>query len=485
MKSYVNVCFLAILAFGDASPVYGGTDMKVRSAQMVNLLLDNAGNVNDTSVWDSLAEMTDLYGHRMTGHIQYDRSVSWVIGDAKRYPSFTAWEEPVTVNVWNRNTEYAQMNIPTRSPPTVDLPMLGLGQSIGTGPEGIEADVIPVETFEDLEALGNSTIAGNIVLFCADFVSYRDNAKYRFSGASMAEKYGAVAVLVQSITGYSLMTPHTGAMNPASIPGAAITIEDSKLIQRMYNRYNEAQKNPSIPNSEKFIKPRVKLVMNAESYENAKVSSNIIIDLKGSDKSDEIVLISGHFDSWDVGVGAMDDGGGAFSAYGALKMIANLPARPSRTIRVVMWNNEETLGRGMYAYTEAHKDEISKHIFAMESDVGNFNPWGMQVMGTDDAIAKLDALGKMFLTTVGGGNITKSDDPPDADIETLCNMGVTCGGFEPLDKYTQAIPLVPAGTEGYFRFHHTQADRMEVLDKNQLRANSVAMAVWAYILADQ
>ncbi|OLY85057.1 Carboxypeptidase Q [Smittium mucronatum] len=461
------------------------TVAKASSVEMINTLIENVENKDDTSIWDSLAEMTDLYGHRMTGHVQYDRSVSWVMDDVKLHPELTAWEEPVTVNIWNRNAEYAKLYIPTRSPPEIDIPMLGSGQSIGTGPEGIEADVIPVKTFEDLEKLGSSKITGNMVLFCADFVSYAENAKYRISGPLIAEKYGAVAVLVQSITGYSLMTPHTGAMYLSSIPSASITIEDSKLIERMYTRYIKAQKNPSIPNSDKFVKPRVKLVMNAESFENAKVSSNIIIDLKGSEKPDEIVLLSGHFDSWDVGVGALDDGGGAFSGYGALKMIANLPIRPSRTIRVIMWNNEETLFRGMHAYVEAHKDEIKKHVFAMESDMGNFNPWGMQVMGSDDMISNLKDLGKRYLSNVGGGNVTKIDHSPTNDISALGEMGVTLGGFESLDKYSQASPPSVEANEGYYRFYHSHADRMEALDKDQLRANAAAIAVWAYIIANQ
>ncbi|PVZ98428.1 hypothetical protein BB558_005571 [Smittium angustum] len=479
-----SLSVFGLLSIANVSAVEYGRALKTDTVEAINEILKMSKNINDTSVWDSLAEMTDLYGHRMTGHEQYDRSVDWVMRDAKRCKNLVATTEPATVNVWKRNTESVTLYIPTRSPPQVNLPMLGLGQSMGTGPNGIEADVIPVKTFEDLEALGNKTVAGKFVLFCEDFVSYGHNAKYRFSGAQTAEKYGAVGVLVQSITGYSLVTPHTGVMDPAGIPGAAISIEDSKLIQRMYTRYMAAKADPTIPNAKEFVMPRVKLVMNAEHFENAKVSSNIIIDLKGSEKPDEIVLISGHFDSWDVGVGAMDDGGGAFSSYGALKMIANLPRPPKRTVRVVMWNNEETLGRGADAYTEAHKNEIDKHVFAMESDIGNFEPWGMFVMAKNETVDRLASYGKMFLTEFGG-NIEKVGDSPDADITPLCALGVPCGGFEPRDKYTQQSPLEVTGYEGYFRFHHTDADRMEVLDRGQLRRNSAAMAVWAYLLADE
>ncbi|OMJ08478.1 Carboxypeptidase Q [Smittium culicis] len=480
----ISIAILSIFSLNVVkSSLTGNVDPD--TSKMINMLLENSNNTNDTSVWDSLAEMTDLYGHRMTGHVQYDRSVQWVMNDAKNYPEFVAKAEPVTVNVWARNSESLELYIPTRYPPVMDLPMLGLGQSIGTGPGGITAEVIPVQTFEDLEKLGSENIAGKIVLFCKDFVSYGDNVKYRSSGALKAQEYGAVGVLVQSITGYSLVTPHTGVMNPADIPAAAISVEDSKLIQRMYQRNLKAQADPSIPNAKEFAKPLVKLTMNAQNYEGAKVSDNIVIDLKGSEKPEEIVIISGHFDSWDVGVGAMDDGGGAFSSYGALKMLAKLPKKPKRTIRVVMWNNEETLSKGADGYMVAHKDEIKNHIFAIESDIGNFNPWGLKVKASDDIVSKMEALGKMYLTSIGGGNITQVDNAPAVDVTNLCDIGVPCASFETLDKYTDISPLTPAGYEGYFRFHHTEADRMEILDKHVLRKNSVALAVWSLIIANQ
>ncbi|PVU89221.1 hypothetical protein BB559_005187 [Furculomyces boomerangus] len=457
--------------------------LKTSTIGAINQISKMGEDTTDTSVWDSLAEMTDLYGHRMTGHVQYDRSADWVVRDASMNKNFVVMREPATVNVWKRNTESATLYIPTRSPPEVNLPMLGLGQSIGTGPKGIEADVIPVKTFEDLDKLGNKTVAGKLVLLCDDWINYSSNSKYRTMGAQNAEKYGAVGVLVQSITGYSLVTPHTGVMNPSKIPGAAISVEDSKLIQRMYARYNAVQKDPKIPNSKEFVMPRVKLVMNAENFENSTISYNIVIDLKGSENPEEIVVISGHFDSWDVGVGAMDDGGGAFTSYGALKIISKLTTRPKRTIRVVMWNNEEYLSRGAKAYFEAHKNEVNKHVFAMESDSGNFEPWGMSVMADNATVAKLDAYGKAFFPKFGGG-ITQVKTSPNVDITPLCNAGVPCGGFNSLDKYTQMAPYEVTGREGYFRFHHTDADRMEVLDRHQLRRNAVSMATWAYLLAD-
>ncbi|PVU88194.1 hypothetical protein BB561_005969 [Smittium simulii] len=482
--SSVGICLLSLLSGSIATPLCTGS-LNVETVKMVHRLVDTAYNVNDTSVWDSLAEMTDLYGNRMTASVQYDRSAEWVLRDAKRYPELVAWGEDVAVDYWQRNEESVELYIPTREPPVVKLNMLGLGQSVGTGPKGVEANVIPVSTFEELEQLGNSTIAGNIVLFNADFVSYSNNGKYRFYGAANAEKYGAVGALIQSITGYSLNTPHTGTMDPSGIPAAAITIEDSKLITRMYNRYKAAKADPKIPNAELFAAPRAKLTMNAQNHVNYTHSPNIIIDLKGSEKPEEIVIISGHLDSWDVGVGAMDDGGGMFCSYGALKLISKLPRRPKRTIRVLLWNNEESYSRGANAYYETHKHELDNHVFAMESDIGNFEPWGMRVMAPANIAEKLAAYGKLFLSDIGGGNTTVDDSPPAVDIEPLCLHGIPCGGFETLDIYTQKSPLLVEGLEGYFRFHHTDADRMEILDPHQLRRNAAAIAAWAYVIADE
>ncbi|OMH81089.1 Carboxypeptidase Q [Zancudomyces culisetae] len=467
-----------------AAPGCAG-NISTGSFDMARKLVEFAFNVNDTSVWDELAEMTDLYGNRMTASVQYARSADWVMRDVKNYPSITAWTENVPVDYWKRGTESVHLYVPTREDPMVSLPMLGLGQSVGTGPGGIEANVIPVSSFEELEKLGNATIAGNIVLYNADFVSYGDNSKYRFYGAQKAEAYGAVGALVQSITGYSLVTPHTGTMDPSGIPAAAISVEDSKLITRMYNRHQQAKANPSMHNADLFVAPKVKLVMNAQNHVNHTMQPNIIMDIKGSEKPEEIVIISGHFDSWDVGVGAMDDGAGAFCSYGALKMISRLPRRPKRTVRVVMWNNEESFSRGADGYFEAHKNELDNHVFAMESDIGNFEPWGMQVNAPQEYVDKLSAYGQLLLPSIGGGNVTRVDDEPAVDISPLCSYGIPCGGFEPVDKYSHAPPLSPAGYEGYFRFHHTDADRMDALDKHQLRRNAAAMAVWAYVIADE
>ncbi|PVU88201.1 hypothetical protein BB561_005974 [Smittium simulii] len=482
--SSVGICLFSLFSGSLATPLCTGS-LNVESVKMVHKIIQAAYNTNDTSTWDSLAEMTDLYGNRMTGTVQYDRSAEWVLRNAKSHPELVAWGEDVSVDYWQRNEESVELYIPTREPPVVKLNMLGLGLSVGTGPKGVEANVIPVSTFEELEQLGNSTIAGNIVLFNADFISYSDNSKYRRLGAENAQKYGAVGVLVQSITGYSLNTPHTGSMTPSSIPAAAITIEDSKLITRMYNRHKAAKADPKIPNAELFVPPKVNIKMNAQNHLNYTRSPNIIIDLKGSEKPEEIVIISGHLDSWDVGVGAMDDGGGAFCSYDALKLISKLPRRPKRTIRVLMWNNEEYTSKGAKSYFNTHKDELDKHVFAMESDIGNFEPWGMRVMAPQEQVNKLAAYGKLFLSDIGGGNATITTTAPAVDITPLCNYGIPCGSFETLDIYTQKSPILLQGKEGYFRFHHTDADRMEILDPRQLRHNVVAIATWAYLLADE
>ncbi|KAJ1718578.1 hypothetical protein LPJ61_006557, partial [Coemansia biformis] len=205
----------------------------------------------------------------------------------------------------------------------------------------------------------------------------------------------------------------------------------------------------------------------------------------GSERPEEIVLLSGHFDSWDVGVGAMDDGAGAFLAWEALRLVAAAGRTPRRTIRVVMWNNEETLQLGAKAYVARHRDEIANHTFAIESDIGVFDPWGLAVAAKEDVVGTLRGYGRDILHVLGAGNITSTpNEAPGADIAALCNHGVPCAGFLSLNPENGAQPGEPGWENHYFRYHHAESDRMEVIDKHQLRRSAAALAAWSYLIAD-
>ncbi|KAJ2035528.1 hypothetical protein IW146_004430 [Coemansia sp. RSA 922] len=444
--------------------------------ETVDRLLRAGFDQSNTVAWDRLAEMTDMYGHRMTGSKAYDHSAEWVVKTANSQDkNLTAYTEPVWVNQWTRGSESLRLFVPTRDTGFIQVPLLGLGNSVGTPRDGIEANVIPVHSFKELHELGNASIAGNIVLFNFNYTTYDAVVQFRTRGAIEAAKYGALAVLVRSVTPDSeFHSIHTGSSARATIPAAAISPADANMIERIYKR---AQTSDNVP--------RVKLVMNARLMENAKQSANVIIDLKGSTAPEEIVLLSGHFDSWDIGVGAMDDGAGAFLAWEAARLIALEGRPPRRTIRVVMWNNEETLQRGAKAYYKQHEHEIKQHRFAIESDIGVFEPWGLTVAADPKMVSNLRNYGMDLIKILGAGNVTTTDvEGPGTDIAMLCDNGVPCAGFLGANPENGAVPGEPHWEDHYFRYHHTNNDRVEIIDKHQLRRSAAALAAWAYLIAD-
>jgi carboxypeptidase Q len=236
--------------------------------------------------------------------------------------------------------------------------MLGLGGSIATPPEGIEADLLVVSSFDDLRDKADQA-AGRIVLFNVPFTSYGETVRYRGLGAIEASKSGAVASLIRSVTPYSMQTAHTGAMrydeSTPKIPHAAITIEDAEYFAREQAR---------------GIVPRARLYMEAQTLPDAP-SRNVVAELRGTEYPDEVVVMGGHIDSWDVGQGAMDDAGGCVAAWEALRILKELGLRARRTIRVVMWTNEESGLRGGRVYRDSVADAIENHILAIESDAGS------------------------------------------------------------------------------------------------------------------
>ncbi|KAJ2727022.1 hypothetical protein GGI07_000139 [Coemansia sp. Benny D115] len=452
----------------------------VDTLEAVDLLLKAAADTQNTVAWDRLAEMTDLFGHRMTASSGYDLSAEWVVNTTNALDTgLKAYTEPVWVDEWYRGSEKLQLLVPTRPGGVVDVPMLGLGRSPGTPPEGLEAQVIPVHSFEELQRLGKKTVFGNIVLYNFSYKGYGSTVRFRSRGAREAEKYGAIAVLVRTIApDSSFHTVHTGTMAAASIPAAAISLADANMIERMYDR--------SVRDSAKYVAPRVRLTMGAKLRENATQSANVIIDLKGSESPNEVVLLSGHFDSWDVGVGAMDDGAGAFVAWEAARLISQIASRPPRrTIRVVMWNNEETQQRGAKAYYQHHRSEIAQHRFAIESDIGVFEPWGLSVRADAKLTRILEDYGKDLLKVLGAGNLTSSEvESPGQDIAVLCENGVPCAGLLSTNPENNAVPGDALWDEHYFRYHHAPSDRVEIIDRHQLRRSAAALAAWAYLIAD-
>jgi carboxypeptidase Q len=400
-----------------------------------------------------LAHLTDHIGNRLSGSKSLEQAIEWAIAEMKRDGLDNVRAEKVMVPHWVRGEESLEMVTPVPR----KLQMLGLGNSIATPAEGISAEVVVVRNFAELDSLGEQ-VRGKIVLYNAPFTDYGATVLYRVQGASRAAHYRAVAALVRSITPVSLQTPHTGAMqydpNQPKIPVAAITIEAAEFLQRMNDRGDH---------------PTVRLKMEAKFLPDAE-SANVIAEIKGSEKPDEVVVIGGHFDSWDVGQGAHDDGGGAIVSWETIRLLKELGLRPRRTIRAVLFTNEENGSRGGNGYLDAHRAEIPKHVFAIESDSGVYKPEGfglaasapLQVRSNLQEIAKLlSGIGSDHIAADGGG----------ADISPLMREGVA------------GASLDVDGTH-YFDIHHTQADTLDKVNPRELALCVATMAVMAYTVAD-
>jgi len=400
-----------------------------------------------------LAHLTDHIGHRLSGSPALERAIEWALAEMKKDGLDNVRGEKVMVPHWVRGEESLEMTTPR----PMKLAMLGLGNSVGTPAEGITAEAVVVRNFAELDALGEK-VRGKIVVYNAPFTNYGATVQYRGFGASRAARYGAVAALVRSITPVSLQSPHTGAMNydPAQpkIPTAAISIEAAELLQRMQDRGDRTTLR---------LKMEAKFLADAES-------ANVIAELRGSEKPDEVVLIGGHFDSWDVGQGAHDDGGGCIMAWEAVRLLKELGLRPRRTIRVVLYTNEENGLRGGNAYRDAHRAELAKHVFAIESDSGTYRPEGLGLAATapPQVRANLLEIAKL-LKGIGADGIAASGGG--ADIGPIMREGV---------------PGASLDVEGshYFDIHHTNSDTLDKIDPRDLQLCVATLAVYAYTIAD-
>jgi carboxypeptidase Q len=440
---------VAALAAGVFAHSLAGQSIADHYRNDANRIID--AGLKDSTAWNRLAEMTEKFGNRLSGTPALERTIDWVIARMKEDGLQNVRGEKVMVPVWVRGAESAQLV----SPREQNLPMLGLGGSIATPPGGITADVLVVSSFSDLTAKADQA-RGKIVLFDVPFTNYGETVQYRGRGAVAAAQVGALAALVRSVTPYSQRTPHTGGMGYDStvrrIPTAAITVEDAQMMHRMQDRGERI---------------RVKLTMSAKTLPDAP-SRNVMGEIVGSEKPDEVVVFGGHIDSWDVGRGAMDDGGGVVVAWEAVKLLQRLGLKPRRTIRVVGWTNEENGGRGGQGYRDAHKTEVDKHVLAIESDGGVFKPQGFGFTGSDAAFEIVKQIGTL-LDRIESGSIVKGGGG--ADIGPIMALGVP------------GLGLNVDGTR-YFWYHHTEADTIDKLDPHEMALCVATMAVMAYVVAD-
>jgi hypothetical protein len=347
---------------------------------------------------------------------------------------------------------------------TQKIVLTALGGSSSTPVEGLTADVLTVNTFEELQALGRDKVAGKIVLFNElfdkqkaaaglGFAAYGDAVRYRGAGPKAAAELGAVAALVRSVASADYRLPHTGFSFPAGIPAGAVTAEDADLIVHLASQG----------------KVRMRLTLTPQKLPD-ETGYNVIADLKGSDRPEQIVIVSGHLDSWDLGTGAIDDGAGVVIAMETAEILQRLHLRPSRTLRVIAWMDEETGGAGSKAYSTENASELVHHIAAIESDAGAAHPLGFDVKVSPAAIDALRPL-QSILFSIGATVFAPSTYPPGADIAEMSEAGVPAFG-------------VMQDGRTYFHYHHSAADTLDKVVPVELRENAAAMAVLAYALAN-
>ncbi len=412
-----------------------------------------------------LQELCDDIGHRLSGSPSLEKAIEWAQATMKSDGHENVRAEKVMVNKWVRGNEYCQMI----SPRELEIPMLGLGGSVATPADGITAEVVVVKNKDELDSLSDDQVRGKIVVFNFPMPQWLETegsgygvaVQYRTNGAKWASERGAVAALVRSVTAYSLQSPHTGAMRYSGgpdvkkIPAAAISIEGATMLARMQAR---------------GLHPQVKLYMEAKDMGEVP-SANVVGEIVGREKPEEIVLIGGHIDSWDVGQGAQDDGCGCIAAMEALNILRRLDLKPRRTIRVVLWTNEENGLAGARSYAARHQDEL--HVAGIESDSGGFKPEGLSIDMADDDKEQiaLQQLTQILNLLEPLGATRAKTGYSGADVGQLKPSGAACLGLEVDGRL-------------YFNTHHTWADTVDKVDPDELTDCAITVAVAAYVIAD-
>ena len=406
----------------------------------------------DQFAWDRLAELTDTYGQRLSGSDNLNRAIAWAVETMKKDGLDNVHTERVMIPRWVRGHESLEIV----NPPHHVIPMLGLGGSIATPDAGIEADVMVVSSGDEL-VKRSAEARGKIVLFNVPYTNYGETVAYRSGGASMAARHGAVAMLVRAVGPMGHRTPHTGNMSYAGdagrIPAAAIPVEDAQRIGRLVHR---------------GVPVRVRLKMDAK-FDADVESFNVVGELRGREKPEEIVLVGCHFDSWDPGTGASDDAVGCIVTWEAARLMKKLNIRPRRTVRVVLFTNEENGLRGGNGYRDAHAKDAANHIFALESDSGVFAPARLGFSGSDaarkivsDIATLLTSIGMQDVVPGGGG----------ADIGPIAALGKV-----PTMAYS-------GDPTRYFTIHHTPADTVDRIDPQEVSKAAASIATMVYVIAD-
>ncbi|HZQ94935.1 MAG TPA: M20/M25/M40 family metallo-hydrolase [Candidatus Sulfotelmatobacter sp.] len=418
----------------------------------------------DDYAYREVAHLTENIGPRPNGSPQAQAAVDHVANELRQL-GLEVKLEPVKVPRWIRGAEKAELTeYPGQAAGTTQkIVLTALGGSSATPAEGITAEVITVSNFDQLKAMGRENVGGKIVLYDEifdkqkaaaglSFAAYGEAVRYRASGAKAAAEMGAAASLIRSVGSADFRLPHTGFSFPAGIPAGAVTAEDADLIAHLSAEG----------------KVRMHLTLTPQQLPDA-TSYNVIADLKGSEHPEQVVVVSGHLDSWDLGTGAIDDAAGVAVAMEAAEVLHKLHLRPRRTLRVIAWMDEESGGAGSREYSKSYLSEFPNYTACIESDAGAGHPLGFDIKMVPAAAELLRPVTSV-LQSFGATALQPSAYAPGADIAGMSEAGVP------------ALGLLQDGRT-YFHYHHTAADTLDKIVPGELRENAAAMAVMGYALA--
>ena len=407
----------------------------------------------------TLEELCDDCGPRLSGSPNAEHSVAWCLERLERDGFDNVRAEKVLVPKWVRGACKVAMTAPREQ----ELVAIALGGSVGTGGAAVVAPLIATESLESLQKLAPADVAGKVVLFTrrmarsgGEKAGYGATVSIRSRGAIAAAKLGAVGVMIRSVGTGNARLVHTGSVNydeaVPKIPAVAISAEDAEMFERLLAR---------------AIPVQASLDLGCETLADVE-SANVVAEVLGRERPEEIVLIGAHLDSWDVGLGAIDDGAGIVICWEAGRIVKELVPRPRRTIRLVFFMNEENGLAGGEGYAEQHAGEVSRHVAAIESDGGAGRPLGFGCTSGESDLARVQQLGAL-LRGIGAGNVRAGGGG--ADISPLRRRGVPTLGLNQDSNW-------------YFDYHHTPADTPDKVDPHELALNVAAMGVMAYALAE-
>ena len=420
----------------------------------------------NSRAYETLSHLTDTIGPRLSGSRGAELAVRWTTSRLREW-GLDVRQERVIVPHWVRGAEHARLV----SHNNQRVVLTALGGSIATPANGITAEVVEVSSYDQLAQLGRAKIAGKIVFYNKPmdmslvesgraFEAYSQAVVFRSSGASRAAEYGAVASVIRSVASASLRTPHTGSMRYDSaqpkIPAAAMTIEDAELVHRLLAKGDRV---------------RMHLVLTPRTFPDV-VSANVIAEIRGRERPEEIVLLGAHLDSWDLGTGAIDNGSGVSMVMETMRVLKGLGIQPRRTIRAVLFMNEEhgLSGANTYFRNVARREELARHVAAIESDAGAAKPTGFITTLAADDLQRFENRARV-LSRIAPMRFTSSKRTG-ADTSPLVAAGIPGFGLVPDPRH-------------YFDHHHAPSDTLDKVDPRALAQNSAAVAALAYILAEE